>query len=93
MCKLKYELNVAVLDYAIEQKTFDLHWDQAQELQTIINQRLLPWMDHQKGISRQEVKDLAKSWAKAFGDPREPEVAARIEATAAALRKMAQANR
>jgi hypothetical protein len=93
LCKLKYELNVALLDYALENKTFELHWDRAQELQGIMNQMLMPWLEHQKGPSRQEVRDMAKMWEKVFGDPRDPAVAARIETTARALRSMAEKNK
>jgi hypothetical protein len=83
---LKYALHLALLEYALEQRTFDLHWEQAQDFQARIIRHKLPWLKIEHGPSQQEVKSMAAKWAEIFGDPNDPEVAQKIEATAAALR-------
>lgn len=85
--RLKYDLHLAVLEYALEQKTFDLHWDQAQELQERLVRHKLPWLKIKKGPSRRDIKAMADRWKEVFGDPADPTVAARIGATVAALRE------
>lgn len=86
VCSLKYNLHIALLEYALEQKTFDFHWDQAQELQARITHFKLPWIKLETGPSQTEIKTLASKWKQIFGDPEDPGVADRIAKTVAALR-------
>ena len=89
---LKYELNLALLDYGLAKEAFDHHWDIAQELQSQIERHKLPWLRIEAGPGRQRIADMTKAWKAVFGDPEDPEVARRIEATVAALRqRMARA--
>jgi hypothetical protein len=83
--QLHYAFNIALLDYALNQKTFDLHFDQVQELQTLFYRYKLPWLKIKEGPSRQVIEQMSQQWKQVFGDPADPEVAKKIEQTVAAL--------
>jgi len=87
--ELKYRLHTALLDYALPEKSFDHHWDQAQALQHLITNAKLPWLKIEAGGGRPWIASMAETWKAVFGDPKDPEVASKIEATAAALRSRA----
>jgi hypothetical protein len=84
--ELKYQLHVGLLDYRLTERAFDHHWDQAQALQQLIHNAKLPWLKIEAGVSKTAIASMEQTWKAIFGDPADPEVARKIEETAAALR-------
>ena len=82
----KYALHLSLLDYELDKERFDMHWNQAREAQDEIRALLLPWLDNQ-GLDTVAARGLYQSWTSLWGDPDDPEVAKRIQATVEALNR------
>jgi hypothetical protein len=80
----KYALHLALLNYELDQERFDLHWDQARAVQRELRLLLLPWLDNQE-LDIGKARKLEQLWIDIWGNPDDPEVAKRIQATANAL--------
>lgn len=79
---IRQNLHAGAITYGAGQEVFDCHWNQAQELNRRIYNRLFPWA---KKAARNERKQMAELWKKVWGDPADPEVQQKIEDTAAQL--------
>jgi hypothetical protein len=91
LLELSHDLNLAVMDYSLEQKAFDTHWDRANTIREAVQKHKLPWIETKiKGVSRGETKSLIAQWKAIFGDPEDPEVAKRIELTVLRMRQASQ---
>lgn len=86
---IRQNLHAGAITYGVGSEIFDCHWNQAQELNRRIYNRLFPWA---RQARRQVYKDLANLWKKVWGDPADPEVQKKIEATVEQLRNLARAN-
>lgn len=62
--------------------------DGANQMLARIHNLLFPWEDREEESSRESFKDLRQAWIDRYGDPDDPEVAQRIQATADALKAM-----
>lgn len=80
---LQHAQHAAALDYHSGEKAFDKHWDGCNEATNQIRAILLPWLGEGEGAG----DALRQAWVNKYGDPSDPEVAAKISSTAAMLRK------
>jgi hypothetical protein len=88
--KLQHDINCSLMDYFTGDRAIDLHWDQAHQIQNRIRKALMPWVEiEEAAISRKSFYEMVDTWKRIFGDPKDPEVAAKINKTAAALMEMA----
>src|SRR5262245_27654255 len=88
--KLQHELNCSLLSYAAGDRAVDLHWHQAVELQNSVRKAILPWVPEEEAkVMRKTVYDMVDTWKKIYGDPNDPTVSAKIDATVAELMKQA----
>ena len=82
LLELKFIQNAAALTYEIPQ-TFKHHWEYLDKITASWITTALPWMDMKKTIPQNQ--QLAEMWKRYYGDPKDPEVAARIKRAADAL--------
>lgn len=88
--RLRHEMNCALLNYSANQEAVDLHWDQAHAIQGWIAGSLLPWEKGTRArLIRERAKEMTELWKKVWGDPKDPDVARKIQQTADALNAMA----
>lgn len=81
--KLRHALNCGLIDYFAGEKALDLHWEQAVEIQNLVQKDLMPWraaMDAK--VSRKKIHEMIETWKSIYGDPDDPEVSERIQKTA-----------
>lgn len=84
--KLSHELNCSLLDYFTGDKSVDLHWDQALDIQARISKTLLPWeRQRAEGYSRNQFKDLVKLWEVVFGKRNDAKTEEKIRHTVKVL--------
>lgn len=79
---LRQNLHAGAITYGVGQDVFDCHWNQAQELNRRIYNRLFPWARQAQHNARRELHQM---WKQVWGNPDDPEVQAQIQATADAL--------
>lgn len=81
--KMRHDLNCALLDYFAGERALDLHWEQAVEIQNLVQKHTMPWREATEAkLSRKKVHEMVETWKTIFGDPDDPEVAERIRYTA-----------
>lgn len=90
--KLRHDMNCSLLDYLTDDKALDMHWEQAINIQNIIQKDTMPWRQEiEIGLSRKSVRTMVEQWKAIYGDPNDPEVADKIQKTAEHLLKMRDA--
>lgn len=77
LVELKFLQHASALNYEAGKESFDHHWKQLNELYNKWLIVVMPWMKAQAGNHSNE--KLFESWKQMFGDPSQPEVAARIQ--------------
>lgn len=81
--KMRHDLNCSLLDYSAGDRALDLHWEQAVEIQNLVQKDLMPWREPMDGrLSRRAVNEMAEMWKSIYGNPEDSEVAERIRKTA-----------
>lgn len=87
--EMQFAQNIAVLNYLSDEKQFKHHWERALNLTTSIYNGLFPWNQQaeQQADLEKEYDGLVKQWKDTFGDPNDPEVAAKIKSTCDLLMK------
>lgn len=79
-----HALHAGALEYTAGTDCFDTHWDQALELESKIKKVLLPWLKEDQ--KRKEIyRSMADEWVRMYGNPSDPEVYKKIEATCLAM--------
>jgi chromosome condensin MukBEF ATPase and DNA-binding subunit MukB len=88
---MQFQLNTAVLSYSNEDQQFKHHWERANSHINKIYNSLFPWLvvsDDQVN-TKKEYDELIDRWKYTFGDPADPEIAAKIQQTADMLMRSA----
>ena len=81
--KLKHDMNCALLDYFTGDRAVDLHWEQAINIQNLVQKDLMPWRKITEiQLSRKRIHEMVAQWKAIFGDPDDPDVAEKIRQTA-----------
>ncbi len=91
--EVKHALHCGVLSYQNKQETFDLHWDEAVKLESLIRRELLPWIKGETGDRKSAAKKLSDQWDEIFGSADNPDTQSRIDATIKHLQAQAAASR
>lgn len=81
--ELQHNQHVAALEYAAGKEVFDHHWKAGTKLLDTLATYYFPWQEAKK---EEDVKSLRQLWVDTFGDPANPEVAAKIKQTAEDLK-------
>jgi hypothetical protein len=78
--RMEHAHNVALLDYKLDGKAFDLHWDRSTTALREVWDALFPWckMDATSGAA---VDKLHEAWVRQWGDPNSPETLKKIQLT------------
>lgn len=80
---LRHDMNCALLTYFAGEKVIDLHWEQAVEIQNLVQKVTMPWREAMEAhLSRKKIHEMIETWKSIYGDPNDPEVAERIRNTA-----------
>jgi hypothetical protein len=86
--QMEHAHNISLLDYYLEQKIFDLHWDRAVQALRDTWDTLFPWCK-MGGDATASAKDkLTAAWIKQWGDPNDPETLRKIKLTVDYLKSM-----
>lgn len=81
--KLYHELHCGALEYASGQKVFDVHWEQALEIQKNYKKLLFPWL---KGDDRESLlQRMTAHWEEVFGKMDDEETSKKISHTVRAM--------
>jgi hypothetical protein len=85
--RMEHAHNAALLQYGLDEKVFDLHWDGATTAMREVWDALFPWckMDATSGKA---VDKLHEAWVKRWGDPNSPETLKKIQLTVDYLKGM-----
>jgi hypothetical protein len=84
--ELQHAHNCALLDYNLDNKTFDLHWDQAVKALNGVWDLLFPWTQSDARGSPED--RLRQAWVDKWGDPDSPETLMAIQRTTEAMAEM-----
>jgi len=69
----KYQYNLALLDYHLDDERFNLHRDQAAELRKALIESWLPWADVGPVGLGEYIHSMKVKYAEVFGDEDDPE--------------------
>lgn len=73
---------------ALTKESFEKLREESEKLTVRVKSLLMPWVETDKSSGRDgAINRLTELWIKTWGDPKDPAVAARINATADALMK------
>jgi hypothetical protein len=89
--QMQHAQHMSVLNYELDQQTFNGHWDRANQLLRDIYQVNFPWMKQagEQGKQR-DVNAMMERWKQKFGDPNDPQVQAYYKKVADAMRRKAK---
>jgi hypothetical protein len=77
--RMQHAHNCALLDYNLDDKTFNLHWDQAIKALNTVWDLTFPWAKTEPEGSATD--RLRQAWIERWGDPDSPETLLKIQNT------------
>ena len=83
----KYQYNLALIDYQLDDARFALHRDQLAALRNELIASLLPWADVGPVDLAEYIHAMQGKYAEVFGDPDDPEYQKEIERGIAYLKR------
>jgi hypothetical protein len=89
--QMQHAQNTSVLDYSLQQETFNGHWKASNQLLHEVYGLNFPWAKGKDGDKKQtEINNLMEQWKAKYGDPADPAVLAKYKKIADAWRKSGQ---
>jgi hypothetical protein len=93
--ELSHRQQLSIMAHSgMKQESLDKAWDNASDMVDKISSIYFPWQDDDESQDRKSADErMRDQWVAAWGDPDDPEVAARVRATEDWLKKNTAAPR
>jgi hypothetical protein len=85
--QMEHAQDIAMLDYTLPEKAFDLHWDRAVSELRDVWDALFPWCK-MEDITNKASDQLYRSWVNKWGDLNDPETLKKVKLTVDYLKQL-----
>lgn len=92
VASLEHDLHCGAITYLAGEKPFEIHWEQALELQSKVRAELFPWQQADGG-RKSAYKRMHDAWERAYGSLSDPETQKKITAAVAKMNERSRRKR